>query len=130
MERGFTRHPIEDKTEGIVVQLGAQYIINHIRLLLWDRDQRSYSYYIEVSMDKQDWVRVIDYSMYLCRSWQKLYFPARVVKYIRVVGTHNTINRVFHLVTLEAMYSNDPYVLDNGILGKKKNSQNIQYMIY
>ncbi len=48
MERGFTRHPIEDKNAGIVVQLGMQCIINHIRLLLWDKDARSYSYYVEV----------------------------------------------------------------------------------
>lgn len=40
MERGFTRHPIEDGSEGIVVNLGSPFIINHIKLLLWDRDQR------------------------------------------------------------------------------------------
>lgn len=65
MERGFTRHPIEEKTEGIIVQLGifpcyfsersnttsgVQSIINHIRLLLWDRDVRCYSYYVEASV--------------------------------------------------------------------------------
>lgn len=41
---------------------------------------RSYSYFIEVSMDELDWIRVIDHSHYLCRSWQKLYFPARVCR--------------------------------------------------
>lgn len=47
---------------------------------------RSYSYYIEVSMDESDWVRVVDYSNYHCRSWQRLYFPQRVVRFIRIVG--------------------------------------------
>jgi len=42
---------------------------------------RSYSYYIEVSMDELDWVRVVDHSKFLCRSWQHLYFPARVCRY-------------------------------------------------
>jgi hypothetical protein len=29
---------------------GVQCIVNHIRLLLWDRDTRSYSYYVEVTV--------------------------------------------------------------------------------
>lgn len=40
MERGFTRHPIEDGNAGIVVRLGNPCIINHIRILLWDKDLR------------------------------------------------------------------------------------------
>lgn len=55
---------------------------------------RSYSYHIEVSMEQKDWVKVIDYSEMACRSWQNLYFEDRVVQYIRIVGTHNTVNRV------------------------------------
>jgi len=49
MERGYTRHTISDTEEhGILIKLGSQYIINHIKMLLWDLDLRSYSYYIEV----------------------------------------------------------------------------------
>ena len=41
MERGFTRHPIDDSSEkGIIVKLGMQCIINHFRMLLWDKDNR------------------------------------------------------------------------------------------
>lgn len=54
-------------------------------------------------MDQKDWIRVIDYSQMACRSWQYLYFENRVVQYIRIVGTHNTVNKVFHLVAFEAM---------------------------
>ncbi len=50
------------------------------------------------------------------RSWQFLYFPARVVKYIRIVGTHNTVNKVFHVVTLEALYTMTVYQLDMGLI--------------
>ncbi|MBZ3870331.1 BTB/POZ domain-containing protein 9 [Sciurus carolinensis] len=79
LDHGFSRHPIDDDCRsGIEIKLGQPSIINHIRILLWDRDSRSYSYFIEVSMDELDWIRVIDHSQYLCRSWQKLYFPARV----------------------------------------------------
>lgn len=45
-------------------------------------------------MEQKDWVRVIDYSQMACRSWQYLYFENRVVQYIRIVGTHNTVNKV------------------------------------
>ncbi|CAG9585880.1 unnamed protein product [Danaus chrysippus] len=107
MERGYTRHNISDAADnpGIVVRLATTTIINHIRLLLWDRDNRSYAYYIEVSVDQKDWVRVIDHSNYFCRSWQNLYFEPRVVQYIKVVGTSNTVNKVFHAVSLEAMHT-------------------------
>ncbi|XP_066254986.1 BTB/POZ domain-containing protein 9-like [Euwallacea similis] len=105
MDKGYTRHAINGPgDQGIIVKLGVPSIINHIRMLLWDRDIRSYSYYVEVSMEQKDWVRVVDYGQYCCRSWQHLYFDTRVVQYIRIVGTHNTVNKVFHLVTLECMY--------------------------
>ncbi|UYV67112.1 BTBD9 [Cordylochernes scorpioides] len=85
MEKGFTRHHIDETGQGgIVVKLGAPYIVNFVRLLLWDKDMRSYSYYIEVSMDQKDWVRVVDHTRYLCRSWQKLYFHPRVVNFTAI----------------------------------------------
>ncbi|VDO78593.1 unnamed protein product [Heligmosomoides polygyrus] len=77
-DRSLTRHAIGDE-EGIVVQLGRPYIINKIVLQLWDRETRMYSYYVEISMDRRDWVRVIDHTKYLCRSRQTLYFHSRVV---------------------------------------------------
>jgi len=128
MERGFTRHPIDDSNDkGIVIKLGMQCIVNHLRMLLWDKDCRSYSYYVDVSMDQKDWVRVIDYTKYLCRSWQELYFTPRVVKYIRIVGTFNTLNKVFHLVSLEAYYTKKPCQFDkNGILIPKENVATIE----
>ncbi|KAL4624278.1 BTB/POZ domain-containing protein 9 [Arapaima gigas] len=117
LDHGFSRHPIEeDGRSCIQVKLGQPSIINHVRILLWDRDSRSYSYYIEVSMDELDWVRVVDHSKYLCRSWQNLYFPARVCRYVRIVGTHNTVNKVFHLVAFECMFTHRPYTLEKGLL--------------
>ncbi|KAI4466825.1 Galactose-binding-like [Holotrichia oblita] len=106
MERGYTRHAINGPgDQGILVKFGTPSIINHIRMLLWDRDLRSYSYIVEVSMEQKDWVRVVDYSHYACRSWQDLYFDSRVVQFIKIIGTHNTVNKVFHLVALEAMFT-------------------------
>nr|DBA27370.1 TPA: hypothetical protein GDO54_011529 [Pyxicephalus adspersus] len=124
LDHGFSRHPIEDDCRsGLEVKLGQPSIINHVRLLLWDRDSRSYSYYIEVSMDELDWIRVIDHSNFYCRSWQKLYFPARVCRYIRIVGTHNTVNKVFHLVAFECMFTHKSFTLEKGLLGKKQDGE-------
>ncbi|GAB6031713.1 BTB/POZ domain-containing protein 9 [Chamberlinius hualienensis] len=129
MERGFTRHGIDEgdnNQKGIVIKLGKPCIVNCFKMLLWDLDTRSYSYYIEVSMDQKDWARVVDHQGYLCRSWQRLYFPARVVNYARIVGTHNTLNRVFHLVSFECLYTNKAVKLENGLIVPKENVATIQ----
>ncbi|KAM3876905.1 BTB/POZ domain-containing protein 9-like [Diretmus argenteus] len=128
LDHGFSRHPIEEEghgRSGIQVKLGQPSIINHIRLLLWDRDSRSYSYYVEASMDRLDWVRVIDHTNCLCRSWQNLFFQSRICRYVRVVGTYNTVNKVFHLVALECMYTHRPYVLEKGFLVPSSNMATI-----
>lgn len=99
MENGYTRHCITDNNDaGIVVELGTMCMINHIRMLLWDRDSRAYSYYVEVSGNQLHWERVVHYNEYHCRSWQYLYFEARPVRYIRLVGTQNTVNRVSRII--------------------------------
>ncbi|XP_003489942.1 BTB/POZ domain-containing protein 9 isoform X1 [Bombus impatiens] len=122
MERGYTRHTItESREHGILVKLGTQCIINHVKMLLWDKDMRSYSYYLEVSMDQKTWARVIDYTEYFCRSWQYLYFEPRIVLYIRIVGTNNTVNKVFHLVSFEAYYTNHTEKLYNGFVIPTRN---------
>ncbi|CAF4813928.1 unnamed protein product, partial [Rotaria sp. Silwood2] len=73
----------------------------YIRLLLWDCDNRSYSYYIETSYDNVTWSKVVDKRNVACRSWQILTFSPRIVVFIRICGTHNTANEVFHCVHFE-----------------------------
>lgn len=125
-EKGFTRHTIGEDP-GICIELGTQIIINHIQMLLWDRDDRSYSYYIEGSTDNEKWQKIVDYSHYHCRSVQKLYFTPRVVKYIRVVGTKNTIGCVFYLVSFECKYTESSVEFDEetGLVIPKKNVASI-----
>ncbi|XP_026329697.1 BTB/POZ domain-containing protein 9 [Hyposmocoma kahamanoa] len=128
MERGYTRHTISDAADnpGIIVRLATTTIINHVRLLLWDRDNRSYAYYIEVSVDQKDWVRVIDHSNYFCRSWQNLYFEPRVVQFIKIVGTSNTVNKVFHAVAMEAMHTARVPPLCNGLIKPQHNVATVE----
>ncbi|XP_017853063.1 BTB/POZ domain-containing protein 9 isoform X2 [Drosophila busckii] len=127
MEHGYTRHCItENEDAGIVVELGTMCMINHIRMLLWDRDSRAYSYFIEVSGNQLHWERVVDYSEYHCRSWQYLYFEERPVRFIRLVGTQNTVNRVFHVVGLEAMHTANFPKLVYGFVAPKANVATIE----
>ena len=71
-------------------------------MLLWDCDDRRYSYYIEVSNSRDgNWHKVWDRSNSPCQSWQTINFPRRPVVFIRIVGTHNTENEVFHCVHFE-----------------------------
>lgn len=49
----YTRHTITESQEhGILIKLGTQCIINHVKMLLWDKDMRSYSYYVEVCQER------------------------------------------------------------------------------
>lgn len=127
MEKGYTRHTInETGDQGIIVELGTISIINHIKMLLWDRDTRSYSYYIEISANQSNWERVVDHTQYNCRSWQFLYFPQRAVKFIRLVGTHNTVNTVFHVVSIQALFSLHVPNIVNGVIEPTENIASIE----
>ena len=63
-------------------------IFLNFRLLLWDCDDRSYSYYIEVSNNKSDWEVVWDRSKQGCKSWQHITFPRRPLVLIRIGKKH------------------------------------------
>lgn len=72
-------------------------MINYIEMLLLDKEKRSYSYYIEVSVDGNQYERLIDYTATYCRSWQFLHFPPRPVQFIKLVGTRTlNIPEFFH----------------------------------
>lgn len=100
------RFPNSEEKEGIIVKLGKHYIINTIKILLGDKDHRASSYYVEVSVDKKEWVRVCDYSNSSCRSWQLIHFEPRVVVYIRIVGVPNSnANRSFQVNSVKCMFA-------------------------
>ncbi|CAI4222586.1 unnamed protein product [Auanema sp. JU1783] len=123
----LTRHSIGDE-KGVTIQLGNPYIINTLRFNFPDRDSRMYSYVIYVSMDCKDWVRVVDYSKYLCRARQIIHFCPRVVRFIRIVGTHNSESRVVHLYSFEACYLHDIPLIDesNGVIVPSTNVATIE----
>ena len=91
-DSGYTCHQLGSGC--IVIQLAQPYIISSMRLLLWDCDDRTYGYCIDVSCDQRSWTRVVDRSADACRSWQILTFTPQPVTFIKIIGTQNTANEV------------------------------------
>lgn len=86
----------------MTVTLPKLYTLCEIRILLFDRDGRSYQYTLEVSPDGQNYVMLADRSKGAWRSWQVLQFAPQLVKCIRIKGLGNTANTTFHVVEVEA----------------------------
>ena len=84
------------------ITLADIFELNHIRILLWDGDGRSYRYRVETSVDGQTYQALADYSNEERQSWQELRFRNRAIKYIRIHGLHNSANTGVHIVEVEA----------------------------
>ncbi|ELK16558.1 BTB/POZ domain-containing protein 9 [Pteropus alecto] len=41
--------------------------------------------------------------------------------YIRIVGTHNTVNKIFHIVAFECMFTNKTFTLEKGLIVPMEN---------
>ena len=64
-DSGYTCHQLG--SGNIIIQLAQPYLIDSMRLLLWDCDNRSYSYNIETSLDQTNWSIVVDKRNEACR---------------------------------------------------------------
>jgi BTB/POZ domain-containing protein 9 len=91
-DSGYTCHQLGSGC--ISIQLAQPYVIGSMRLLLWDCDNRSYSYCIETSLDQSNWTIVCDKRNEACRSWQVIVFQPKPISFIKITGTHNTANEV------------------------------------
>eukprot|EP00092_Neocalanus_flemingeri_P020268 GFUD01021950.1.p1 GENE.GFUD01021950.1~~GFUD01021950.1.p1 ORF type:complete len:396 (+),score=66.55 GFUD01021950.1:74-1261(+) len=82
----------------ISVELNTDYVINKIEFLLWNFDQRSYSYILESSLDGIKWSTILDCRDLKCKGGQTIFFGAKRMKFISVKGTNNTArNNNFHI---------------------------------
>ncbi|KAL5108285.1 BTB/POZ domain-containing protein 9 [Taenia crassiceps] len=122
-ELSVVSHLIGVREEGIIIDLGHNSFVNFISMQLWDREPRSYSYYVEVSqsLDENSWQKVVDYSNYACRSWQTLYFSARIIRYVRIVGTRSSVGKHFHLITFQCLYTRERFTVQNDLLVPRTN---------
>lgn len=58
-----------------------------MKLLLWDKNDYAYRYYIETSNNLQDWEVAIDRRNEKCKSWQEAKFSPRIVTHIKIIGS-------------------------------------------
>lgn len=84
----YTDNKLSEKLDSfITVDLGDVKFINFIQMLLYHKDGRSYSYYVDVSLDGLTFSRLFDYTQEYRISRQYLYFPSRPIRFIKLVGT-------------------------------------------
>lgn len=67
-------------------------MISSLRVRLWDQDGRFYKYFIETSTNKKDWEMAVDRRNQECKSWQNATFSERPTVFIKITGTHNSLN--------------------------------------
>jgi len=84
---GFT---YANNNQHIVVNFRMAFIVNTIKFLLWDQDNRHYDYVVEVSRDQTTWTSVAKASQK--KSWQEIQIKPMSVKYVRLYGTGGSGN--------------------------------------
>ncbi|CAG2117189.1 unnamed protein product [Medioppia subpectinata] len=67
----------------IIVALDQPVMIDSFEFVLWDKDERAYSYVVEVK-DGNDWIKLADKSQDVCRSLQTIAFSRRPISLVRV----------------------------------------------
>uniref|UniRef100_A0A7E4UTL9 BTB domain-containing protein n=1 Tax=Panagrellus redivivus TaxID=6233 RepID=A0A7E4UTL9_PANRE len=92
-----THHNIGE--QGIIVQLPQPYLLDSMKLLLWNQDDGVYSYNIKISVDQVNWTRV--FSEEEVSSWREIHFDRQPVVFIKVTGTYNSVFHIFRCVYLE-----------------------------
>ena len=80
-----------------------RYIINTLKFLLWDQDNRDYDFKIEVSDDSKSWKTLCDLTKR--KSWQEIKINKMSVKHVRIIGTggNNNYNNI-HIVKFMAYF--------------------------
>lgn len=78
------------------------YRLQEIRFLLYDLDKRYYRYAVAASVDGNTFTRLVDRSQGQWSGWQRITFPRRPVKAIKLIGLYNSANERFHVVEFEA----------------------------
>lgn len=78
----------------LIVDLSANYMISNVSFEL----EKNCGYYVELSMNFLDWVKVADNSKFSCRQGQDLYFARTVVRYIKICVTSGTCSKISSLI--------------------------------
>lgn len=90
---GCTSHQIGHGE--ILLQLGQPYVIGSLRFCLYNLvASRESSFYIETSLNSQNWEMAVDRRDERCKSWQQFFFESRPVSFIKIVGTFTSATEV------------------------------------
>ena len=117
----FTIKTVKHEADAVgyyyAIEMTEPYDINHIKLRLSEllTGKGEYSYYIEGSIDNEKWSKLVDYSKYVCRSWQSVFFDTVSVKYIKVIGTKSD-GKIADIIidSFYCSYSHSPLKQENG----------------
>ncbi len=91
-----------DDAQAMIITLADEYVIDSVRIHLWDKDDRYYLYKIEGSLDGVHWNKLVDATTGSHKSVEEWNITPMKVKYIRITGTKNTANNQFHVVEFQA----------------------------
>lgn len=105
-----------DEESCLLIQFKYPYKINLIKINQNHKDDRTFSYYIETSLDAENWNRVIDHTAYICRAKQFLYFNAQVVKYVKIVSTTCGDGDHLEVTSIECLYTNQTFEIVKGLI--------------
>lgn len=75
-----------------MLQLSQPFVLDSMRLLLWDDDDRIYSYEINVSTDLVKWKTIARKRNE--SSWQNIKFEPIPVVFVRIMGISSSANNV------------------------------------
>jgi BTB/POZ domain-containing protein 9 len=122
------KHEMENVGYYYLVEFPEPYDINHIKLRLSEliTGKGEYSYFIEGSIDNEKWFKIVDYSKYICRSWQDLYFKSTSVKFLKIVGTR-TDGKIADIIidSFDCNYTHNPLKEENGFVIPKEDIANL-----
>lgn len=97
-------------------------IINQLNIFIIH--YRFYSFYIETSVDENKWELVVDKRNERLQSWQTFTFEQRPISFIRLVGTANSANEMFHIVHFECSVMQQEQAQDKSQTQEKNRALN------
>ncbi|CAK5080459.1 unnamed protein product [Meloidogyne enterolobii] len=119
-DRTFSKHLINPRDPGITIELGRPFIINCIKLQLMDRDQRAFSYYIEVISFifckilcfRSVLTKMIGYELLITLYTYVVQNKIFSLNQELIVGTLSSVNNTFQLCNFEALCSTEQFEID------------------
>lgn len=101
-DSGYCTYDMNNKAlEGCLVTLPKPVDLSHIRFLMYDRDERQFTYIVYISRDGKEWRSVKDTTNNPSKGWQDARFDPQPVKAVRIKGLTSSVNTYFHLLEIQ-----------------------------